>query len=63
LSSYKRKDDLIALSGALGLKMTGTVRQLTNQVKSHIIAHPEIQHDARFLGSFFLTGGVVENDF
>ncbi|KAH9955506.1 hypothetical protein BC827DRAFT_1271720 [Russula dissimulans] len=31
LASYKRKDDLIVLSGALGLRMTGTVAELAAQ--------------------------------
>jgi len=30
LSSFKRKDDLIALSGALGLKTSGTINELTS---------------------------------
>ena len=52
LSSYKRKDDLVALCGALGLKMTGTVVELVTQLKSHLAAHPEIQQDPRFSGLF-----------
>ena len=40
------------LSGALGLKTTGTVSELTTQVKSHLSTHPEIQHDPRFSGLF-----------
>ena len=52
MSSYKRKDDLVALSGALGLKTTGTVSELATQLRSHLSAHPEIQHIPRFSGLF-----------
>lgn len=52
LSSYKRKDDLIALCGALGLKMTGTVPELLTELKSHFSSHPEIQQNPRFSGLF-----------
>ena len=52
LLSYKRKDDLVALSGALGLKITGTIHELITQVKSHIDAHPKIQHNDHFSALF-----------
>jgi hypothetical protein len=52
LSSYKHKDDLIILSGTLGLKTVGTVPKLTNQVKSYLSSHPEIQLETRFSGLF-----------
>jgi hypothetical protein len=52
LSSYKRKDDLVTLCGALGLKMTGTVNELATQLKSHLSTHPELQQNPRFSGLF-----------
>jgi hypothetical protein len=52
LSSYKRKDDLITLAGALQLETTGTVAELTTRVKAHIEAHPELAENARFAGIF-----------
>ncbi|KAI0276873.1 hypothetical protein BC826DRAFT_1114014 [Russula brevipes] len=52
LSSYKLKDDLIILAGALGLNTTGTVNDLNTQIRSHLSAHPELQRDARFSGLF-----------
>jgi hypothetical protein len=61
LSSYKRKDDLIALSGALGLKTSGTINELTGQLRAHLAAHPEIEHDARFSGIFLTRRRRVEN--
>ncbi len=60
LSSYKWKDDLVALSGALGLKITGTVHKLLMQIKSHLNVHPEIQQNAHFSG-LFLPSWQVHN--
>ena len=48
----KRKDDLIALSGALGLEMTGSVSKLASKLRSHLAAHPEIQDNPCFFGLF-----------
>jgi hypothetical protein len=53
--SYKQKDDLIALSGVLGLSMSGTISSLHAQLKAHLNTHPEVQHNARFAG-LFLSG-------
>ena len=55
LSSYKRKDDLVALSGALGLKTAATIHELITQIKSHLNVHPEVQQNARFSGLFLPT--------
>jgi hypothetical protein len=52
LASYKLKDDLIELSGALGLQMTGTVVELTAQIKKHLSANLDTQQDLRFSGLF-----------
>jgi hypothetical protein len=45
VSSYKHKDDLIILAGALGLKTVGTVSELATLIKSHLSDHPDIQLD------------------
>jgi cation transport ATPase len=58
VSSYKRKDDLIVLASALGLKATGTVIELSTNIKSYLALQPEIQHEARF-AALFLTSGVA----
>ncbi len=55
LSSYKRKDDLVTLSGALGLKTVATIHKLITQIKSHLNAHPEVQQNAHFSGLFLPT--------
>ena len=55
LSSYKRKDDLVALSSALGLKTAATIHKLIIQIKSHLNAYPEVQQNAHFSGLFLPT--------
>jgi hypothetical protein len=55
LSSYKQKDDLVALSGVLGLKTAATIHKLIMQIKSHLNAHPEVQQNAHFSGLFLPT--------
>ena len=52
MASYKRKDDLIILAGALGLTTVGTVSELAMLIKSHLSDHPDIQLDPRFAGLF-----------
>ena len=52
LSSYKQKDDLITLAGALQLDTTGTVAELGTRVKTYVEAHPELAENARFAGIF-----------
>src|SRR5580693_9829514 len=52
LSSYKRKDDVVALAGALGLTTEGTVNELTALIKSHLSDKPSIELDPRFAGLF-----------
>jgi len=50
----KHKDDLLALSGVLGLQVTKTVTvtELVANIKSHLTENPEIQQDPRFSGLF-----------
>jgi len=55
LSSYKRKDDLVALSSALGLKTAATIHKLIIQIKSHLNAYPEVQQNAHFSRLFLPT--------
>jgi hypothetical protein len=55
LSSYKQKDDLVALSGVLGLKTLATVHKLITQIKSHLNTHPKVQQNAHFSGLFLPT--------
>jgi len=61
LSSFKWKDNLIALSGTLGLKMSGTINELTSWLKTHLTAHPEIKHNPRFSGIFLTHRCHVED--
>jgi len=61
LSFYKRKDDLVALSGVLSLKTSGTVSELSTQLKVHLSVHSEIQQNSRFSGLFLTHWHRIEN--
>ena len=61
LSSYKRKDDVIILAGALGLKTTGTVPELTANIKDYLTSHTEIQDEPRFAGLFLHKRHHMDN--
>jgi hypothetical protein len=52
LSSYKHKDDLVALAGMLDLKTVGTVIKLTALIKLHLSNNSNIQLDPCFAGLF-----------
>jgi hypothetical protein len=52
LTSYKRKDDLIALAGALSLPIEGTVAELTKAIKDHLAENPTRVNESRFSGLF-----------
>jgi len=52
LSSYKHKDDLIILAGALGLKTVGMASELATLIKSHLSDNSDIQLNPRFAGLF-----------
>ncbi|KAG2076945.1 hypothetical protein BDR04DRAFT_1227685 [Suillus decipiens] len=54
LSSYKRKDDLITIAGALSLSRDGTVIDLTARIKEHLAGNPDCASQPRFAG---LLGG------
>ena len=61
LSSYKRKDDLMALAGALNLKTAGTVIELTALIKSHLSNNPSIELNPRFAGLFLQKRHRMDN--
>ncbi|KIK72197.1 hypothetical protein PAXRUDRAFT_22275 [Paxillus rubicundulus Ve08.2h10] len=63
LSTYKRKDDLVALAvlfsssrkrlaAVLSLPMEGTVAELTKAIKDHLAANPSRTNDPRFSALF-----------
>lgn len=52
LTSYKRKDDLVALAGALSLPMDGTVVGLVKVIKEHLDENPTLANEPRFKGLF-----------
>ncbi|EGN98067.1 hypothetical protein SERLA73DRAFT_123464 [Serpula lacrymans var. lacrymans S7.3] len=51
-ASYKRKEDLIVIAGALGLPIDGTVKALIERIKSHLQGHKELANNPRFAGLF-----------
>ncbi|EGO22368.1 hypothetical protein SERLADRAFT_409890 [Serpula lacrymans var. lacrymans S7.9] len=52
LASYKRKEDLIVIAGALGLPIDGTVKALIERIKSHLQGHKELADNPQFSGLF-----------
>jgi len=52
LASYKRKDDLVALAGALLLPMDGTVVELMKVIKGYLDKNPTRADEPRFKGLF-----------
>ncbi|EGO20109.1 hypothetical protein SERLADRAFT_373548 [Serpula lacrymans var. lacrymans S7.9] len=51
-ASYKRKEDLIVIAGALGLPIDGTVKALIERIKSHLQGHKELADNPQFAGLF-----------
>ena len=49
LSSYKRKDDLIILAGALGLNTVGTISKLATLIRSHLAGNSCRERSSRHL--------------
>ena len=52
LTSYKRKDDLVALAGALSLPTGGTIAELTKTIRGHLAENPTRENEPRFSGLF-----------
>ena len=52
LTSYKCKDDLIALASALSLPMEGTVVELVKAIKDHLTQNPARENEPWFNGLF-----------
>ena len=52
LSSYRWKDDLVALAGTLGLSRAGTCTKLMDAIDSYLQMHPELGNNSHFSGLF-----------
>ena len=53
LSTYKRKDELIVLAGALELDTTGTILALKERIKAYVDSHKNsLMQNPRFMGLF-----------
>ncbi|KAG1846987.1 hypothetical protein DFJ58DRAFT_892032, partial [Suillus subalutaceus] len=50
LSSYKRKDDLVTIAGALPLLRDGTMIELTARIKEHLAGNPDCASQPRLAG-------------
>jgi len=62
LSTYKCKDDLLTIAGALQIATTGTVPQLTVHIKEHLHTHPDLASNPRFAGLFRQGGRQHANN-
>jgi hypothetical protein len=52
VSAYKKKDDLRALAGALGLSQEGNCDDLSTRIKTCLSVTPDLVNDPRFSGLF-----------
>ena len=52
LTSYKRKDELVTIAGALKILATGTNPELFSRIKDHLTANPHLEKIDRFAGLF-----------
>ena len=52
LTSYKWKDDLVALASALSLPMEGTIIKLVKAIEDHLAEHPTQANEPQFKGLF-----------
>jgi hypothetical protein len=51
-NSYKLKEDLVGLTRALQIVDTGTVAELTERIKAHLLENPNLANNPRFSGLF-----------
>lgn len=56
LSSLKRKEEFLALAGALEISDDGTISDLTKRIKDHLDTHPELAEQQRFSGLYKAAG-------
>lgn len=52
LTTYKKRDDVDALAGALSISNTGTIPEVTTRIKDHLASHPELKTSDRFAGLY-----------
>ena len=56
LTSYKKKDELLSIAGALRISDKGTISDLLNRIRQHMELHPELRENPRFAGLFHTSG-------
>ena len=52
LTSYKRKDELVTIAGALKILATGTNPERFSRIKDHLTVNPHLEKIDRFVGLF-----------
>ena len=52
VNSYKLKEDLVGLARALKIADTGTIANLTERIKQHLLENPNLVDNPRFSGLF-----------
>lgn len=52
LNSYKLKEDFVGLARALQIVDKGTVAELTERIKTHLLENPNLANNPRFSGLF-----------
>ena len=61
LTSYKKKDELLSIAGALQISDKGTIPDLLNRIRLHMELHPELRENPRFAGLFQTSGARRRN--
>ena len=56
LTSYKRKDELLSIAGALQISDKGTISELLGRIRQHMELNPELRENPRFTGLFQTSG-------
>ncbi|KIL54744.1 hypothetical protein M378DRAFT_91977 [Amanita muscaria Koide BX008] len=56
LTSYKKKDELLSIAGALQISDKGTIPELLNRIRQHMELHPELRENPCFAGLFQTPG-------
>ena len=55
LASYKKKDELVTIAGALQILTTGTNPELIERIRDHLHQNPQLKQNHRFAGLFNMS--------
>ena len=59
LTSYKKKDELLSIAGALQISDKGTIADLLSRIRLHMQLHPKLRENPRFAGLFLQVHAVA----